>query len=45
MVIQTLNDCNIPFMIVGSLSSNAYGIERSTKDLELLEKTLQSIPQ
>jgi len=36
MVIQALNDCNIPFMIVGSLSSNAYGIERSTKDADFV---------
>ncbi|MGN6369198.1 MAG: hypothetical protein ACTHN5_13135 [Phycisphaerae bacterium] len=35
-VIQALNACNLPFMIVGSLSSNAYGIERSTKDADIV---------
>lgn len=35
-VIRSLNAANIPFMLVGSLSSNAYGIERATKDADLV---------
>lgn len=35
-VIEALNKVQIPYMIVGSLSSNAYGIERSTKDADFV---------
>ena len=35
-IINALNSAGIPFMLVGSLSSNAYGIPRSTKDADLV---------
>ncbi|HVX84196.1 MAG TPA: hypothetical protein VH253_05215 [Phycisphaerae bacterium] len=35
-ILDALNAANIPFMLVGSLSSNAYGIPRSTKDADLV---------
>ena len=35
-MIEALNAAGIPFMLVGSLSSNAYGIERSTKDADFV---------
>jgi len=41
--ITALNAAEIPHMIVGSLSSNAYGIERSTKDADFVVQ-LGSIP-
>jgi hypothetical protein len=51
-VVNALNAVNIPHMLVGSLSSNAYGIPRSTKDADLviqlgsnsLSKLLQHLP-
>jgi len=52
-VVNALNAVNIPHMLVGSLSSNAYGIPRSTNDADLviqwgsqsLSKLLQHLPQ
>jgi hypothetical protein len=35
-MIDALNAASIPFMLVGSLSSNAYGIARSTKDADFV---------
>ena len=34
--IDALNAAGFPHMLVGSLSSNAYGIERSTKDADFV---------
>ena len=36
IVVETLNRCNTPHMVVGGLSSNAYGIPRSTKDADIV---------
>jgi len=35
-VIRALDDASIPHMLVGSLSSNSYGIERSTQDADFV---------
>jgi hypothetical protein len=35
-MVDALNAADIPFMFVGSLSTNAYGIERSTKDADFV---------
>jgi hypothetical protein len=35
-VIDCLNGLGVPYMIVGSLSTNAYGIERTTKDADFV---------
>lgn len=35
-VIDTLDERDVPYMIVGSYSSNAYGIDRSTADADLV---------
>ncbi len=35
-VIEALQRCSIPFMIVGSFSSNMYGVERSTQDVDIV---------
>ena len=35
-VVSALNAVNIPHMLEGSLSSNVYGIPRSTKDADLV---------
>jgi hypothetical protein len=35
-IIEACTDLNIPFMIVGSLSSNYYGIARSTRDADVV---------
>lgn len=35
-VVQALNDHDIPYMLVGSFSTNFYGTERSTKDADLV---------
>jgi hypothetical protein len=43
-VIDALSVCQIPYMVVGSLSSSYYGIARSTKDADfVLEMGDQSI--
>src|SRR5437016_4318043 len=46
-VVDALEDCGISYMLVGSNSSNAYGIPRSTQDadfvIELGEKTIGEI--
>jgi hypothetical protein len=36
MVVQACADLNIPIMVVGSLSSNFYGIPRSTNDADFV---------
>ncbi|MFN7561480.1 MAG: hypothetical protein ACK5TH_06855 [Prosthecobacter sp.] len=36
IVVETLNRCNTPHMVVGGISSNAYGIPRSTKDADIV---------
>lgn len=35
-IVDKCTELNIPFMIVGALSSNYHGIERSTKDADLV---------
>lgn len=35
-ILKVLNDLEIPYMVVGSYSSNFYGIPRSTKDADLV---------
>ena len=35
-IVNALNAAGLPYMLVGSLSSNAYGIPRSTKDADLV---------
>jgi hypothetical protein len=35
-VVDALQRCNVPFMIVGSFSSNVYGIERTTQDADFV---------
>ena len=35
-VIEALEATDIPYMVVGSFSSNYYGISRSTKDADLV---------
>lgn len=35
-VIDALNTCRVPYMLVGSLSSNYYGIARSTHDADFV---------
>jgi hypothetical protein len=52
-MVNALLTANIPYMLVGSLSSNAYGIPRSTKDADLvvqlgsfpLGKLLEYLPE
>jgi hypothetical protein len=36
VVVEALDACTIPYMIVGSFSSNRYGIERSTQDADFV---------
>ena len=36
IVVETLRKCGTPHMVVGALSSNAYGIPRSTKDADIV---------
>ncbi len=35
-IIATLDAAGVPFMVVGALSTNAYGIPRSTKDVDIV---------
>jgi hypothetical protein len=35
-VIDALEACSIPYMLVGSYSSNIYGVERSTQDADFV---------
>jgi hypothetical protein len=37
-LIRVLNEVGTPYMLVGSYSSNFYGIPRSTKDADLVFK-------
>jgi hypothetical protein len=43
-VIEALEASSIPYMLVGSFSSNVYGVERSTQDadfvIELIDQTI-----
>ena len=41
-LIRTLEEIEVPYMIVGSYSSNYYGIPRSTKDADLVVSLDQS---
>ncbi len=36
VVIEALRKLGVPHMVVGGLSSNAYGIPRSTKDADIV---------
>lgn len=36
MLLEVLNQLSIPYMLVGSYSSNYYGIPRSTKDADVV---------
>ncbi len=45
-VLDALEACGLPYMLVGSFSSNTYGIERSTKDADfVVELGSRSISQ
>jgi hypothetical protein len=48
-VVRAFNAANVPYMVVGSLSSNVYGIPRSTNDadfvVELSDNALANITQ
>ncbi|MFO0808827.1 MAG: hypothetical protein U0746_09410 [Gemmataceae bacterium] len=35
-VVAALEEANVPYMIVGSFSSNLYGIPRSTKGVDIV---------
>jgi hypothetical protein len=35
-LVQTLDECRIAYMFVGSLSSNVYGVVRATKDADVV---------
>ena len=35
-VIDALEACSIPYLLVGSYSSNVYGVERSTQDADFV---------
>lgn len=35
-VIQALESLNVPYMVVGSFSSNIYGVPRSTRDIDIV---------
>jgi hypothetical protein len=35
-ILDTLQKCEVPHMLVGGLSSNVYGIPRSTKDVDIV---------
>ena len=49
-VVDALDRCNVPYMVVGSFSSNMYGVERATLDADLvlqlhppIEKLIQEL--
>lgn len=42
-VAEALNTANIPYMLVGSFSSNYYGIARSTQDADFVIQTATSL--
>jgi hypothetical protein len=48
-VVEALEACEIPYMLVGSYSSNAYGVARATQDadfvIELGEKSILELAQ
>ena len=35
-VAEALESCDIPYMLVGSYSSNFYGVDRSTQDADFV---------
>lgn len=35
-VVEAINDCGLPYMLVGSYSSNIYGTDRATQDADLV---------
>lgn len=41
VLIDRMNEIGIDYMIVGSLSSNAYGIARATKDADFVIQTTE----
>ncbi len=43
-VIDALNGCGVAYMLVGSFSSNAYGIPRSTKDADFVLQMQGDLP-
>ena len=43
LVIETLNRLSVPYMVVGSFSSNAYGVARNTQDADFVIETDQFI--
>jgi len=44
-VIDSLNELGLPYMVVGSLSSNFYGVARNTKDADILIETDDRLPE
>ena len=40
-VIDALEACSIPYMLVGSYSSNVYGVERSTQDADFVVELVE----
>ncbi|NIP96090.1 MAG: hypothetical protein GWO24_22700, partial [Akkermansiaceae bacterium] len=38
-VVRAFHDAEVPFLLVGSFSSNQYGIPRSTKDIYVVVQT------
>jgi hypothetical protein len=40
-VIDGLESCSIPYMLVGSYSSNIYGVERSTQDADFVVELVE----
>lgn len=44
IVADALRSANVPYMIVGGLSSNVYGIARSTKDVDIVIRLESSAP-
>lgn len=39
LIIEALNRLGVPYMVVGSFSSNVYGVERATKDADFVIET------
>ncbi len=39
LLLDRMNDLEIEYMVVGSFSSNAYGIARATKDADFVVQT------
>jgi len=43
-VIEVLDRLGVPYMLVGSFSSNAYGVVRATKDADIVVAIRQQFP-